>query len=170
MSEASLCGTCESQPSWNRGLSRKRRIGRFRERLEPVLDGSLRARCIAIAGQPQMRIRRPFLDGGTWVAVFDLRNWMRQGLTFPGPHSHSCQSTMDAVRNYAHWFVMGMGHVLSLCPLITPISEGTSMDALGRDFQAVGDDLRGVMRRTPATPETALRIGEAAQLEFNGIR
>lgn len=66
---------------------------------------------------------------------------------------------MKTVWNYAHWFVIGMGQAISLFPLITPVSEGNEMDAMGRDFRAVGNDLRTVMRRVPATP-TAARIGE----------
>jgi hypothetical protein len=66
-----------------------------------------------------------------------------------------------------HWFVIGMGHVLGLSPQIMPFSEVGTMDAIGCDFRAVGDDFRAVMRRTPATAETALRVGEkAAQLEL----
>lgn len=66
-----------------------------------------------------------------------------------------------------HWFVIGMGHVLGLSPQVTPFSEIGTMEAIGRDFRAVGEDFRAVMRRTPATAETALRLGEkAAQLEL----
>lgn len=77
---------------------------------------------------------------------------------------------MKTVHRYVHWFVIGMGHALSLSPQMTHLSEGSELDAIGRDFRAVGDDLRTVMRRVPATPETALRMGEAAQLELSGIR
>jgi hypothetical protein len=78
---------------------------------------------------------------------------------------------MKTIHRYAHWFVMGMGQALSLYPLITPLSEGNEMDAMGRDFRAVGNDLRTIMKRVPATPESALRVGErAAQLELIGIR
>jgi hypothetical protein len=66
-----------------------------------------------------------------------------------------------------HWFVIGMGHVLGLSPQVMPMSEGGPMDAIGRDFRSVGEDFRAVMSRTPATPETALQLGEkAAQLEL----
>lgn len=68
-----------------------------------------------------------------------------------------------------HWFVLGMGHVLGLSPQVMPYSEVGTMEAIGRDFRAVGEDFCAVMRRTPATPETALRLGEkAAQLELIG--
>lgn len=71
------------------------------------------------------------------------------------------KTTMKTVQNYAHWFVIGMGQAISLFPFITPVSEGNEMDAMGRDFRAVGNDLRKVMRRVPATPEAA-RIGETS--------
>jgi hypothetical protein len=68
-----------------------------------------------------------------------------------------------------HWFVIGMGHVLGLSPQVMPFYDTGPMDAIGRDFRAVGEDFRTVMRRTPATAETALRLGEkAAQLELIG--
>ena len=77
---------------------------------------------------------------------------------------------MKTVYHSVHWFVIGMGHVLGLSPQVTPLSEGTAMEAIGRDFRAVGGDLCTVMRRVPATPEAALQLGEAAQLELSGIR
>lgn len=100
--------------------------------------------------------------------VLDLH---RSALTFWRKFTFEpSNTTMKTVRNYAHWFVIGMGQAISLFPLITPVSEGNEMDAMGRDFRAVGNDLRTVMRRVPATP-TAARIGETAgQPDLIGLR
>lgn len=77
---------------------------------------------------------------------------------------------MKTVYRSLHWFVLGMGHVLGLSPHVTPVYDGTAMDAIGRDFRAVGDDFRTVMRRVPPTSKAALDLGETAQLELSGIR
>jgi hypothetical protein len=77
---------------------------------------------------------------------------------------------MKTVYRSVHWFVIGMGHVLGISPLVTPLTEGTEMEAIGRDFRAVGSDLSQVMRRVPPTPQGAIALGESAQLELSGIR
>jgi hypothetical protein len=77
---------------------------------------------------------------------------------------------MKTVYRSLHWFVIGMGHVLGLSPQVTPLYEGSAMEAIGHDFRAVGDDFRTVMRRVPPTSQAALDLGETAQLELSGIR
>jgi hypothetical protein len=77
---------------------------------------------------------------------------------------------MKTVYSSVHWFVVGMGHILGLSPYVMPLSEGGPMEALGRDFRAIGGDFRTVMQRVPATSEAALKLGESAQLELTGIR
>ena len=48
--------------------------------------------------------------------------------------------------------------------------HSNAMDAIGRDFRAVGNDLRKVMQRYPARPETARKLQSAQQLELAGIK
>jgi hypothetical protein len=77
---------------------------------------------------------------------------------------------METVRDYAHWFVIGMGHVLGISPF-TPPPECSEMEAIGRDFRTVGNDLRHVMRRVPPTADSAIKLGASeAQLELRGFR
>jgi hypothetical protein len=85
-------------------------------------------------------------------------------------HLEPLNTTMETVRNYAHWFILGMGNVLGIGPLLAP-SEGSELEAIGRDFRAVGDDLRHVMRRVPPTADSAIKLGAPeAQLELSGIK
>jgi hypothetical protein len=64
-----------------------------------------------------------------------------------------------------------MGNVMGISQSLPPMehSSVSVMDAIGGDFRAAGDDLRRVMHRYPATPETARQLQSAQQLELAGI-
>lgn len=78
---------------------------------------------------------------------------------------------MKTTHLYIRWFVIGMGHIFGISPNVPKLhAECTEVEVIGSDFRAVGNDLRRVMRRYPATPETAKALGEPAQLELAGIK
>lgn len=78
---------------------------------------------------------------------------------------------MKIARQYFHWFIVGMGHVIGISHSLPPAeAQASVMDAVGGDFRAVGDDLRHVMQCYPARSEAARELQSAQQLELAGIR
>lgn len=76
---------------------------------------------------------------------------------------------MDTAKSIARWFIFGMGHVLGISPVLPRQVDMSPYDAIGGDFAAVGNDLRIVMARHPATADEAKALGVPAQLELAGI-
>ena len=76
---------------------------------------------------------------------------------------------MQTAEMYIRWFAFGMGSVLGISQAIPRPTHHRTMDAIGGDFRAVGNDIRMIMRKHPATPEVAVQLGEAAQLKLKGL-
>ena len=80
------------------------------------------------------------------------------------------KENMKTARCYIHWFISGVGHIMGISHSLPEEDHSNAMDAIGRDFRAVGNDLRKVMQRYPARPETARKLQSAQQLELAGIK
>lgn len=77
---------------------------------------------------------------------------------------------MKNAQRYIRWFICGIGNVMGVSQTLPPAEHSVAvMDAIGGDFRAVGDDLRRVMQRYPARPETARELQSAQQLELAGL-
>ncbi len=76
---------------------------------------------------------------------------------------------MQTAEMYIRWFVLGMGSVLGISQAMPRAAHHKTMDAIGGDFRAVGNDLRTIIRKHPATPEVATQLGEATQLKLKGL-
>ncbi len=78
---------------------------------------------------------------------------------------------MKAAHLYLQWFVAGMGSVMGINHVLPPRSnaDATEVEAIGRDTQAVGNDFRTVMRRHPATADSARALGETPRQLDLGI-
>jgi hypothetical protein len=81
------------------------------------------------------------------------------------------KKNMKAARYYIRWFIIGVGNIMGISHSL-PADEDRSnaTDAIGRDFRAVGDDLRKVMKQYPARSETSRKLQSAQQLELAGIK
>lgn len=77
---------------------------------------------------------------------------------------------MKTARCYIHWFISGVGQIMGISHSLPDEDHGNARDAIGRDFRAVGNDLRKVMQQYPAQPETARKLQSAQQLELAGIK
>jgi hypothetical protein len=83
---------------------------------------------------------------------------------------HFEEPSMKNARLYFRWFICGIGNVIGISHSLPPAENTISvMDAIGGDFRAAGNDLRNVMQRYPARPETARELQSAQQLELAGI-
>jgi hypothetical protein len=76
---------------------------------------------------------------------------------------------MKIARCYIRWFIMGIGQVMGISQSLPAEDFANSMEAIGGDFRAIGNDMRKVMRKYPARPETAQKLQSAQQLELTGI-
>jgi len=76
---------------------------------------------------------------------------------------------MKSTRCYIRWFIIGIGQVMGISQSLPPQEHVNTMEAIGGDFRAIGNDMRKIMRKYPARPETARKLQSAQQLELTGI-
>ncbi|MDQ3313581.1 MAG: hypothetical protein M3505_02955, partial [Verrucomicrobiota bacterium] len=63
---------------------------------------------------------------------------------------------MKKARHYLRWFFTGMGSVMGISQVMPAArTDVTEVEAIGGDFRVIGGDLRVVIKRHPASAESA---------------